>query len=66
VGKEQKLLVARIGERCFLLGVSAGGISNLAELTAEEAEIWKSPPEGPQGGSFRESFSKILQAKGRG
>jgi flagellar biogenesis protein FliO len=63
LGKDQRLLVARVGERCFLLGVSAGGISNLAELSAEEAEFWKEPPEGAQPSGFRESFSRILQRK---
>jgi flagellar biosynthetic protein FliO len=63
LGKEQRLLVAQIGERCFLLGVSAGSISNLAELTAEEAEFWKNPPEGAQPSGFRDQFSRILQRK---
>jgi flagellar biosynthetic protein FliO len=63
LGKEQKLLVAQIGERYLLLGVSSGSISNLAELTAEEAEFWKNPPEGTQPSGFRESFSKILLRK---
>lgn len=40
LGKGQRLLVVRIGERCLLLGVCAESISLLAELTEEEAAAW--------------------------
>ena len=40
VGKEQRLVVVRAGERYLLLGVTGQNISVLAELTAEEAEQW--------------------------
>jgi flagellar protein FliO/FliZ len=61
LGKDQRLLVARVGEHCYLLGVCAGGISNLAEIGAEEAELWKAAPE--QGMGFMGSLSKVLQRK---
>lgn len=40
VGRSERLLLVRLGERCLLLGVTAGGISLLKELEAEEAEYW--------------------------
>jgi flagellar protein FliO/FliZ len=61
LGKDQRLLVARVGEHCYLLGVCAGGISNLAEIGAEEAELWKTEPEQARG--FMESLSRVLQRK---
>lgn len=40
VGKDQRLLLVRLCKRCLLLGVTAGGISVLTELTEEEAAAW--------------------------
>lgn len=40
LGKSERLVLVRLGERCLLLGVSGGGISVLAELTGEEARPW--------------------------
>ena len=66
LGKDQRLLVVRAGERILLLGVTASGISTLAEFTPEEAEIWltaektqaqQCPP------SFTEALQKVLKQK---
>ena len=40
VGRDQSLLLVRVGERYFLLGAAASGISELAEFTPEEAAGW--------------------------
>ena len=40
VGRGARLLLVRLQERCLLLGVAQGGVSLLAELTAEEAAPW--------------------------
>ena len=40
LGRDQMVLLVQAGERFFLLGVTAGAISNLAEYTREEAEAW--------------------------
>ena len=35
------LLVVQLGEQCFVLGVSKEHISLIAELTEEQAQLWK-------------------------
>ena len=42
LGKEQWLLVVRVGSRYFLLGSAPSGVSLVAELT-EEGALWHSP-----------------------
>lgn len=67
VGRDQRLVLARVGETVYLLGVSSGGISCLRVLTKEEAADWLTP--GPEqnisenGGEklpFREALRKVL------
>lgn len=66
LGKDQRLLVVRAGERTLLLGVTGSAISTLAEFTPEEAERWltaektkaeQCPP------SFTEALQKVLKQK---
>ena len=63
LGKDQRLVVVQTGDRYFLLGVAAGGISALAELSEEEAARWKRL-EDQQPPSFREAFQTALKKKG--
>ncbi|WP_320880466.1 flagellar biosynthetic protein FliO [Pygmaiobacter massiliensis] len=66
LGKDQKLLVVRVAQRYFLLGVSAAQMTNLAELTAEEAAAWQPDPaqEGePTPPSFYESLRTVLNQR---
>lgn len=63
VGRSERLLLVRVGERCLLLGVAAGGISLLKELEPEEAADWLKPKQQSNGApSFldilRENFKK--------
>ena len=66
LGRDQKLLLTQAVERWFLLGVTAAGISMLAEFTAEEAASWQSGPEAPEASpSFREAVKQIMEQKRR-
>ncbi|MCI9119951.1 MAG: flagellar biosynthetic protein FliO [Oscillibacter sp.] len=67
LGRDQRLVLTRVGERFFLLGTGPGGINLLAEFTAEEAAAWKSEAGKPPGKypSFQESLITILRQKGR-
>ncbi len=40
LGRDERLALVRLGERCLLLGVAAGRIELLCELTAEESAAW--------------------------
>ena len=43
LGKDQWMLVVRVGQRYFLLGSSPSGLSLLCELTQQEGEEWSTP-----------------------
>jgi len=65
LGRDQSVVLARVGERYLLLGTGTAGVTLLAELTAEEAASWKTskPPEGNP--SFKEAFTAIVKQKRR-
>lgn len=68
LGREQRLALVRTGERYFLLGISTGNISTLAEFTPEEAALWKRQSEEPgekQTPMFGETLRAALRQKGR-
>ena len=67
LGREQRLVLARAGERWLLLGVTASNVTLLAEFTPEEAAQWREKlPEQKDAPSFREAFLTIMkQKKGR-
>ena len=65
LGRDQRILLARAGERYLLLGATPSGISLLAELTAEEAAAWQKPPEEGERPSFPEAFFTIMKQKER-
>lgn len=60
VGRNEELVLVRLHERCLLLGVTAGGITLLQELTAEEAAEWLSERDKAPDGqpSFLEALQK--------
>ncbi|MDO5095075.1 MAG: flagellar biosynthetic protein FliO [Peptostreptococcaceae bacterium] len=60
VGQDKAIAAVRIGERQFLLGITQGGISNLAELNEEDVQAMMadSPPE-PLQQKFSEIFNKL-------
>ena len=57
LGRDQSVVLARVGERYLLLG---------AELTGEEAAAWK-PPETAEGEKpgFKEAFLTMMKQKER-
>lgn len=61
LGREEYLAVVRAGETVLLLGVSAGQITLLKELSADEAAQWTAEPAGVQPMPFREALRQVLQ-----
>ncbi len=64
LGREQSAALVRVGERYLLLGIAPSGVSLLAELTQEEAEVLTAPPPGqPAPPSFGEALRTVLKQK---
>ncbi len=65
LGRDQSVILARVGERYLLLGTGTAGVTLLAELTAEEAASWKTskPPVGEPG--FKVAFAAMVKQKRR-
>ena len=68
LGADMRLVLVRTGSRFLLLGLSAAGISLLAELSEEEAANWledKSRREEEKSNhpSFRDSFIEVLKTR---
>lgn len=64
LGRDQRLVLVRVGERIFLLGMTPSGISHLAEFSGEEAARWleengNGDAERPSAG-FRELLQETL------
>ena len=66
LGRDQSVVLARVGERYLLLGAGTAGVTLLAELTGEEAAAWK-PPETAEGEKpgFKEAFLTVMKQKQR-
>ena len=67
IGREQRIALISVGDRYFLLGITTNNISMLAEMTKEEAALWKADPEQAQkeNPSFMEAFKDVLKQKTR-
>lgn len=68
VGKDEKLLVVRMGERVYFLAVTQGGVTTLRELSPEEAAPWLDDQAGPQltaGDSFAQALRRVLEQRKR-
>ena len=65
LGRDQSVILARVGGRYLLLGAGKRRWALLAELTAEEAASWEPPPAGQEGTGFKEAFLTIMKQKGR-
>jgi flagellar protein FliO/FliZ len=69
LGKEQQLVMVRAGDRYFLIGVTAGQMTTLAEFTQQEAESWRSQQTEQTGNqtppSFGEALRTVIQQKVR-
>lgn len=65
LGRDQSVVLARVGERYLLLGAGSAGVTLLAELSPEEAASWK-PPQAAEGAmSFKEAFAAMMKQKRR-
>lgn len=66
LGRDQSVILARVGERYLLLGTGSAGVTLLAELTGEEAAAWRRPEaaDGPRPG-FKDAFLTMMKQKGR-
>ncbi len=67
LGPNKSLLVARVGQRWFVLGVANERISLLAELTEEQAQPWQDGrvPGQAQAPKFADILSDILRGKNK-
>ena len=63
LGRDQTIVVVRAANRYFLLGSSPSGFSLLAELTAEEGELWASSGDTPEAPDFRAMLRKLREKK---
>ena len=64
VGRNERLVLVRLGERCYLLGVTEHQITLLRELDGEEAAPWLAQSEGaPTAPGFLEVLSETLRGK---
>lgn len=65
LGRDQSVILARVGGRYLLLGAGTAGVTLLAELTEEEAASWRPPPAEQEKMSFQEAFFTMMKQKRR-
>ena len=72
LGRDQKLVLARVGQQLYLLGVSPAGVSCLRTFTEDEAEPWLASEPQPgeeesagQGLPFREALRRVLEQRSK-
>lgn len=63
VGRNERLVLVRLDERCYLLGVTEHQITLLRELDAEEAAKWTEESGSGQAPGFMEILSESLRKK---
>ena len=64
VGRNERLVLVRLNERCYLLGVTEHRITLLRELEDDEAAQWLTQSENaPEVPSFMEILSRNLRKK---
>lgn len=69
MGTDQRLVLVQVGARYLLLGISAAGITELIELSTEEAALWENDEQDHIGFSsgpslsFRASILEALKQK---
>ena len=63
VGRNERLVLVRLDERCYLLGVTEHQITLLRELAGDEAADWLAPDEPPSVPSFTDILSQTLRKK---
>ena len=68
MGKDQRLMLVRVGQRVLILASTPGGITNLGELSEEEAAKLR-PPEGESprlSDGFAQTLRRVLEQRKRG
>ena len=63
VGRNERLVLVRLNERCFLLGVTEHQITLLRELDGEEAAEWLRESDSASAPSFRTVLGDALRKK---
>ena len=67
VGKDQKLLLVKLGEEYYFLGVAQGSITNLGQVPEEVAAQWEAEDaqgkDTPSGMPFQEALRKVLEQR---
>ena len=63
VGRNERLVLVRLDERCYLLGVTEHQITLLRELDGDEAAEWLAQGEQPSAPSFTEILSQNLRKR---
>jgi flagellar protein FliO/FliZ len=63
VGRNERLVLVQLDERCYLLGVTEHQITLLRELTGDEAAVWLTESEGVSAPGFLEVLGKSLRKK---
>ena len=67
VGKDQKLLLIRVGEEVHLLGAAQGGVTYLRTIPKEEADRWEVEAEASQAPEtgFQTALRDVLRQRKR-
>ena len=63
LGKNEQLVLIRIQDSCFLLGVTSGSITLLKEFDSEEAKVWLSEADAPRAPGFAEVLKENLRKR---
>ncbi len=65
VGRNERLVLVRLDERCYLLGVTEHQITLLRELEGDEAAQWLAQGDVPEAPGFVEALNRSLRKKKR-
>ena len=63
LGRGERLVLVRLEDKCYLLGVTNGSITLLKELEGDEAKSWLAETERQPAPSFLEILGESLRGK---
>ena len=64
VGKDQRLLLVKLGEEYYFLGAGPSGITCLGKVSGQTAEEWdKEPQEQPAPMPFRQALEQVMKQR---
>ncbi len=61
VGKDQRLLLVKVGERLYLYGAAPGGFTNLGEIPQELLDDEENTPGSKSNAAISENFAQALR-----